>query len=282
MSRFEKPMSWKFSGSQLPGSASQEPGAGNSHDGRDHAESGNSKQSRLASGQWEQVRSKRTFFLPVHYSPGYSYPLIVWLHCDGFNENQIEQVMPHISLRNYVGVGVRGNRAADSSGHRFDWHDSRAAIGIAHDNVIDAAEEAADRYSVHSSRIVLAGFGTGGTMAMRIAMRDPSRIAGAISVGGRMPQGAIRNLSQLRARRMPMLWQWARENKNYTDEGLKVDCQAAMAIGSKVEIRQYPGDDEMDTVLLADLDRWVMQEIVSVPSDSSDRWSTKPTAYSNN
>ncbi len=254
-----------------------------SQDCSSNSETGRSEQpAPFSMESGTRVGANRGFFLPIHYSSGYRYPLIVWLHNDGFNENQINHVMPHVSLRNYVGVGVRGNRAADSMGHRFDWHDSPAAIGIAHDNIVDATDEAIDRYSIHDRRIVLAGFGAGGTMAIRIAMRDPRRFAAAVSVGGRMPQGSIRNLHELRKRRMPMLWQWASQNENYTTDGLKVDCQSAMAIGAKVQVRQYPGTDEMDTVVLSDINRWIMQEVVSVESEPDDQWATTPTAYSSN
>ena len=171
-------------------------------------------------------------------------------------------MIPHISLRNYIGVGIRGPRAADSIGHRFDWHQSPAAIAAAHEAVIHAVDEANGRFSVHQRRIILAGYRSGGTMALRIAMRDPDRFAGAISLGGRMPQGAIRNFHQLRRRRMPMLWQWGSGNTDYTEETLKSDCRSSMAMGGQVEVRQYPGDDEMDTVALRDVDEWIMRRIV--------------------
>lgn len=232
---------------------------------------------------YRRVVSHRSFFLPVHYVPTYEYPLIVWFHSNGYNENQVDHVMPHVSLRNYVGVGIRGTKAADSAGHRFDWHQSPSAIATSHDAAMEAIDEAMERFSIHMARIVLAGYGAGGTMAMRIAMRDPGRVAGVVSVGGRMPRGSIRNLNELRMRRLPMLWQWASGNPEYTPKTLQSDCRAAMAIDSQVEVRQYQGDDEMDTVVLRDIDDWIMRRIVSESSiTTSDRWASSPTAYSNN
>ena len=70
----------------------------------------------IESGIWSHLTSHRSFFLPLHYTPSYEYPLVIWLHSNGFNENQIDHVMPYISLRNYVGVGIRGTKAADSIG----------------------------------------------------------------------------------------------------------------------------------------------------------------------
>ena len=80
-----------------------------------------------------------------------------------------------------------------------------------------------------------------------------------------------------------MLWQWGSENTNYNDLNLKADCQLSMAIGSRVEVRQYPGDDEMDTVVLRDVDDWIMRQIIAESTIAdSDRWATSPTLYSNN
>ena len=59
-------------------------------------------------------------------------------------------------------------------------------------------------------------------MALRIALRDPERFAGVISLGGRIPEGGMSNLCQIRRRRMPMLWQWGQENPQYTSENLKI------------------------------------------------------------
>ncbi len=235
------------------------------------------------STSFSEVASGHTFFLPLHYTSTYDYPLVVWLHSNGFNESQIDDVIPYISMRNYIGVGVRATKAADAAGHRFDWNQSTSAIGAAHDSIMCAINEATERFSIHADRVILAGYRDGGTMALRIAMRQPDRFAAAISVGGAMPQGSIRNINQLRQRRLPMLWQWGGANESYTAVTLKADCQMAMAIAGQVEIRQYPGEDEMDTVVLKDIDEYIMRRIVSQSSAvDSDRWSSSPTAYSAN
>ena len=49
-------------------------------------------------------------FAPIHYEPGYAYPLIVWLHGCGGDERQLRQLMPLLSLRNYLAVARAGCR----------------------------------------------------------------------------------------------------------------------------------------------------------------------------
>ncbi|WP_165440452.1 alpha/beta hydrolase [Rubripirellula amarantea] len=270
MTRFN-PVSWHVNESKYVGAAPKESKSVGNHVGRQPSVFMN-----------PGTRSRRQVFTPLHYTPSYKYPLIVWLHSNGHNERQVNDVMPHISLRNFLALGVQGNRAVDSGGTRFDWHESPGGIGIAHDSVAIAIDEIRDRYSVHPQRIVLAGYGAGGTMALRLAMRSPGQFAAAVSLGGRMPQGAIRDFQGLRQRRLPMLWQWARDNAQYTDDNLKHDFKLAMTIGSSVEVRQYPGPDEMDTVVMSDLNDWIMRRVVLEEASPSEYVDTIPVPYSAN
>lgn len=288
MDRFHQSMSWNF-----PTESGKSKPSADDHTPPEHSSAADwcerdpeepvSDESLSTAGFWPRHGSPRSFFLPLHYTASYAYPALVWFHNNGFNEHQIDSVMPHISLRNYIGIGIRGTRAADSVGHQFDWHHSPAAIDAAHDAVCEAIEEASQRFSIHASRIVLAGYREGGSLAQRIAFRDPDRFAGVISLGGRVPHQGIGNLSQLRRRRLPMLWQWSIDNPQYTDENLKSDCRLSMSIGADVEIRQYADDDEMNTVALSDVDEWVMRRIIAGSSVSdSPQWATRPVAYSRN
>src|SRR5271166_6201170 len=61
-------------------------------------------------------RPVRTF-LPTGYEPRYAYPLLVFLHGNGGNEEQILRLAPRLSRRNYICVGLRG---PDFLGHRAD------------------------------------------------------------------------------------------------------------------------------------------------------------------
>ncbi|MFG0263264.1 MAG: alpha/beta hydrolase [Novipirellula sp. JB048] len=231
------------------------------------------------------VAARTAFFLPLHYEANYRYPLVIWLHSDGFNEHQVTQVMPHISLRNYLAVGVRASCATDSAGHCYEWRTRPSAIHAAYENVLHAIAQAGEQFSVHPSRIVLAGYQSGGAMAMRIALRDPARFAGVVSLGARMPSGcrSLSNLAELRARRLPMLWQWATEKSSFDGRELDRDMRRAMIIRAQLEIRQYRDDDEMNTVALADIDDWIMNHVVSASvGRSQESWATSPTQFSSN
>ncbi len=233
-------------------------------------------------------RTGHMFLLPVHYEEKYEYPLVVWLHDDGNNETQLKQVMPHISLRNYIAVGVRATKAADSIGHCFNWSDSKSAVHQAYESVVNLIDECSERFSINTDRVVLAGYRSGGSMAMRIAFRDPNRFAGVVSMGGYLPKSghAFSSLHKLRDRKMPMLWQWGLENPSFCMDRLAKDLTSAQMAQLSLLVQQYTGtEDEMSTEVLADIDRWIMNRIVAGNPNSSfggDEWQTREVPFSGN
>src|SRR5262245_50679472 len=47
-------------------------------------------------------------FLPTGYEPNYPYPLLVFFHGHGGSEEQVLQLAPRLSRRNYVAIALRG------------------------------------------------------------------------------------------------------------------------------------------------------------------------------
>lgn len=234
---------------------------------------------------WSAALRAQTFFVPMHYESNYRYPLIVWLHSDGFNENQVCHVMPHVSTRNYLATGIRAPQAIDASAHRFCWNESPTAMQTAEQAVMQAIERTSSQFSIHAGRIVLAGYRQGGTMALRIAMQYPELFAAAISLGGslHLPPHLDIDRERLIHRRLPMLWQRAIQSPWYDEPELIDEIRSIAPYRAQLEVRQYRSDDEMNTVVLSDLDRWVMEHVVSgAPVAKMHRWDTSPTSFSDN
>lgn len=280
MNRFDATMIWKSASGKH---------AGEQHDSAsvDASAIGDADDEPLgeSTSSWSAAIRAQTFFVPLHYEVNYRYPLIVWLHSDGFNENQVCHVMPHVSSRNYLATGIRAPMAADASGHRFAWSGTAAAMESAEQSVLRAIDCAASQYSVHAERIILAGYQRGGTMATRIAMRNPELFSAAISLGGSFELAGTSQIDHERLieRRLPMLWQRSLMSDNYDESRLVDEIQAARSIGAQLEVRQYRNDDEMNTVVLSDLDRWIMNHVVvGAPVAKMNRWDTSPTSFSDN
>ena len=240
------------------------------------------------SGPYGSTSASVQVVTPVHFQAGYQYPLLVWLHSAGNNERQIEQVLPHISTRNYLAVGIRASKATDIRGRCFDWSKGTSGVDKACQSVFEAIDLMADRFAVHPKRVILAGLGTGATMACRVAMRTPDQFAGVVRMAGRFPScqeahsgqttadclqstgGMMGNLDALRERKLPMLWQQAINGVDDDPACLQREIADAQWMRAQVEIRQYQGDDVVNTVALKDIDRWCFDTIISPkPSQES-------------
>src|SRR5258705_9905211 len=85
--------------------------------------------------------SPHMLFAPQHYEPNYAYPVVVWLHSDGGDERQLLRVMPHISKRNYVAVGVRASIPCEGR-PGYEWQQSLGSILSAETRVQEAVAAA--------------------------------------------------------------------------------------------------------------------------------------------
>ncbi|TWT43172.1 alpha/beta hydrolase [Botrimarina hoheduenensis] len=195
-------------------------------------------------------------FAPAGYEPGYRYPLVVWLHSQDSTEAELPQVMPHISLQNFVAVAPRGTARSTAEGYR--WSQSLDGIAAAEDAVFASIAKAEQHFAFHNERVFLAGVGAGGAMALRIALRQPEWFAGAASLGGPLPRGR-QPLGRLNAaRQMPLLLSAARGSQEYPEPRICRDLSLLHSAGFSVDLRQYPAGDEVTTGMLEDLNRWIM------------------------
>jgi phospholipase/carboxylesterase len=201
---------------------------------------------------------------PLHYEPNYAYPLVVWLHGPGGDDREVRQVMPLVSARNYVWLAVRGAEVASLG---YGWPQSPEAISGAECRIADAVKQAQQRFNVHSDRIFLAGYSSGGTMALRIALRNPGHFAGAASLGGPFPEGCspLSRLSQ--ARHLRLLIAHCRDSLTYPVDRVCQELSLFHAAGMSVTLRQYPCDDELTTQMLHDVDIWLMEQVTGVAAD---------------
>jgi phospholipase/carboxylesterase len=220
--------------------------------------------------QAAQSAPQRSFpysvFMPLHYEKNYSYPLIIWLHADGHNERQLTQVMQLVSIRNYVGVAPRAPvTSSGTSEFGFDWADDEASIMTAEHRVYDCLEIAQQRFNVNPSHVFLAGYEAGGSMAIRLALRNPACFAGAMSIGGPFPRGHMPLMQLDFARKLPLLLAHGREADNYSVDQSCLDLRLIHSAGLSVTLRQYPCGDELTTSMLSDMDAWIMEQVTGVP-----------------
>jgi len=220
--------------------------------------------------QSETCEVSHSLFAPMHYEPGYAYPLLVWLHGSGMDERQLQRVMPLISMRNYVAVSPRGTQKRPGNAAGYGWGFSEQDIVSSEQRVFDCVEAAMEKFNVAPHRIFLAGFQCGGTVAFHIGLRYPDRFAGILSVGGPFPREGTPLASLRQIRDLPLFIAQGRESPRYPVQRTCSDLRLFHAAGLNVTLRQYPGGDELGNQMLHDIDVWTMELVTGVAMSSED------------
>jgi len=208
-------------------------------------------------------------FAPIHYEQGYSYPLIVWLHGPASNEQELRDVMPRVSVRNYVAIAPRGtNQTADLRG-AFEWDQTSYSIGEAYERVQHCIETAQDRFHIHPDRIFVAGYAEGGTMALRLGLEHPNKFAGAISLGGPLPTGEcpLKRISE--ARKLPLLLSVSPDQEKFPLSRAMDNVRLLHSAGASLSLRLYPAGDELTTAMFSDVDNWIMEQVCPTAAASA-------------
>jgi len=206
-----------------------------------------------------------TLFGPKHYESNYAYPLIVWLHAPKSDERQLLRVMPSVSLRNYVAVAPRGfDLDNEATGRRqYGWPQTPKEIQEAEARVYQSIEIAKQKFHVDEDRIFLAGFGSGGTMSFRVAMNDPGRFAGVMSICGGFPSGHTPFGRLDQARQLPVYLAVGRDSTDYPPAEACENLRLFHAAGLSIVLRQYPCGQELTEQMLRDVDRWIIEQITA-------------------
>lgn len=202
-------------------------------------------------------------FLPSGYEPNYAYPLLVFFHGQGGDEEQILRLAPHLSRRNYIYIGLRGplpvGRRSDGR-VGYAWGPAGEWNPLLEDYVLRAIEKTRVNYHVHSERIYLAGFCEGASVAYRLGLTYPERFAGIIALNGTM------------ARRHPLLrLPEARQIRVLIGHGIanaivplasaRADHRLLYTAGLDVHMHTYPATHRLHPHMLRDIDRWIMGAI---------------------
>jgi phospholipase/carboxylesterase len=203
-------------------------------------------------------------FLPTGYEPNYPYPLLVFLHGHGSCEEQILQLAPRLSRRNYICIGLRGPQPLDlrpDGRQTFTWGLDGQADANVEEYVCRAIEQTRRHFHVHSERIYLAGFCEGAPLAYRLGLLYPERFAGIISLNGSMPRRGGPLLRLPEVRHLRVLIGHGIANSVVPLTLARNDFRLFYAAGLAVRMHTYPSNHRIHPHMLRDIDRWIMQTI---------------------
>ena len=166
--------------------------------------------------------------------------------------------MQHISLRNYVAVAPRGNAFSLKQDGLYCWKPGAHGSADAAERVQQSIDAAKVRFNVHPERIFIAGSATSGTLALRLAMENPGMFAGAISLGGRMPTGSS-PLKRIKEVRKTQVLLSVSPDDNYSTEQVMEDLRLFHSADMRVDVRLHPAGDQLTTLMLSEVDAWILQ-----------------------
>jgi phospholipase/carboxylesterase len=201
-------------------------------------------------------------FLPTGYEPNYAYPLLVFFHGHGGNEEQILRLAPRVSRRNYICIGLRGPQELGprTDGRPgFGWGTDGRCDTLVEDYVMRAVEQTRRQYHVHSERIYLAGFCEGATLAYRLGLLFPEKFAGIISLNGVLPRQGGPLLRLPEARSLRVMIGHGIANAVVPLSLARQDHRLLYTAGIDVQLQTYATTHKIHPDMLRDMNRWVME-----------------------
>ena len=202
-------------------------------------------------------------FAPVGYEPRYAYPLIVFLHGEGGNEEQILRLAPRVSRRNYVSIGLRGpvclgpNRKGALG---FSWGDA-GHFDLIEDYLLGAIQETRRHYHIHSERIFLAGFAQGAAACLPHGLALPGKarrhhcLERRHAARGSAAPASAGNAGLARLHRARY-----RQLGRPIEHG-RADQRLLWSAGIDVTTKTYPTNHRLHADMLRDINRWIISQL---------------------
>lgn len=207
----------------------------------------------------QSQRPIRTY-LPAAYERRYAYPLVVFFHPDGGNEEAAVAMAPQLSDRNFIGVGLRGPKSLGTADGIAGYGWDGASIDELEEYVVRAVEQTRREYHVHSERIYFAGLGDGATAAFRAGFRLANRIAGIASLNGCLPTAEPgQPLFRLNdVRKLKVLIGHGIGNSQTPVSKAEKAYRLMYAAGANVKYLTYSTNRTISSDMLQDVNRWII------------------------
>jgi phospholipase/carboxylesterase len=203
-------------------------------------------------------------FLPTGYERNYPYPLLVFLHGHGSNEEQILRLAPNLSRRNYVCISIRGTEdlgICEDGQPGYGWGPDAPCDVTVEDYVFRAIEQTRRSYHIHSERIFLAGFCEGATLAFRLGLAHPEKFGGVISLNGALPRGGAPFFRYPALRQLRVLIGHGIANSCIPHSVARSDFKLLHTAGVTAQMHTYTTTNRIHPNMLRDIDRWIMRAI---------------------
>ena len=200
-------------------------------------------------------------FRPIHHEPRYAYPLLIWLACDTDIRQSLTQIMPLLSVRNYVAIDANLVREKALQKSQRKSHARFHSDSLTVDRCISTAF---DQFNLRRDKVFLVGQGSGGEKAIQFAWQQPHRFAGVISIDGGVPRNSTALCSLgINHRELPLLIQHSSKAIHYSHERFCDDMRLCHTAGLPATFRYYRNERDDLSHILADCNRWLMDLVAN-------------------
>jgi phospholipase/carboxylesterase len=138
--------------------------------------------------------------LPASYDAGKAYPLVVGLHGNGSNADNLMQSLPTDAFPGMICAAPEGaylrTDLASMRGEHFSWYlpdadrELRPALDeLTSEYVLKVLDDVSQRHRV--SKVILLGFSQGVSVAYLAALKHPDRVAGIVAFAGGFPATSV-------------------------------------------------------------------------------------------
>jgi phospholipase/carboxylesterase len=201
-------------------------------------------------------------FFPKHFESRYRYPLFIWLHSPDSSERELDEVMPALSTRNYIAIGLRGTEGSRIRQDCYRWGISDTSRRIAEELVMSTAQLAVEDLPIDPSRIFLGGFGAGGSMAQWVGLRNPNSFAGITSINGAVPDKPCLLTAWKHAKRLPVMYMYGETSTLCPIDQVAKTIHFTHRSALNYEYVQFNCGDCLDTAMTSMMNQFMMSKIV--------------------
>lgn len=196
---------------------------------------------------------------------------VIWLHglgADGHDFEPIVQelslpvaarfIFPHAPVRAVtINLGARMRAWYDIlSLERTDLEDEAGIYASA--AAVDALIDAEVERGIPTDRVVIAGFSQGGAIALHVALRHPSRLAGVMALSAYLPLPTTLSVEKSPANASIPLLMAHGVHDPVIPEALGLSSKDRLQqLGYEVEWYSYPMDHSVCPQEIADINRWL-------------------------
>jgi len=203
-----------------------------------------------------------SMWVPDGYEANYAYPLLVWFHDDGQSEAIVHRLMPTLSDRNYLGLGLRGDLI---SGNGFAWSHTGTDRERLKEDTLEIACNMRREYHVHSERVFLAGIGSGADAALEVFLSRPEAYGGVAAFNGSFRTFSSEALGGLSLEDHRILLARSGVTGLASIASMAAASRKLSELGADVQIETFPPEagPGISTKALSALNHWLMGGIFS-------------------